>query len=64
MPKLVDVIIVNRVRLPGTLIFYMILKGRSGFDAGGRMRKRRGGCARGDSREVGGTPNSQKPGFL
>ena len=39
MPKLVDVIIVNRVRLPETLSFYMILKGRSRFDP------RRGGCA-------------------
>ena len=55
MPKLVDVIIVNRAHLPKTLIFYMILEMRrrrggcasAGADAQAQeqMRKRRGGCA-------------------
>ena len=65
MPKLVDVIIVNRVHLAKTLGFYRFFEGaRAGADAQarGRMRKRRGGCA-----SAGGSPGGpmhKNPSFL
>ena len=60
MPKLVDVIIVNRVRLPETLIFYMILEGLSRFDPRTADRARAVGKGRGG---VNLSPRTGKLGF-